>query len=858
MEIQNYWYDNLGTAHYKKQNGGWSHMFLDKMFFVDTDESTKSTIFNVMKSKFGSLENLSKHTEIITDYMNYLHKPLVGIRFDNTKQSVKPYFDQLKELKRRNMVIYGENIFRYGILIDPNITINNSRVRIWFLDIEIDNFSSNSDLSMQQIVDNALSKLISITIYDSLAKKYIALVVDPEGSRTEQLTKDNNKIIQIFKSEKQLIKFFVQLLKDTEPYVISGWYSNEFDIPFLINKVKNELNDQSQMSLIDGLEADIYIKKSNNGEVQHFNKIPGIELIDYMDLYLKYSGKNPPSKSLDGVAKFEGISGKTESKGFLNYYDDFQKFIDYIFRDVEVLVELENSKRLIKMITALQELVKIPLSQIMHTSRMVEQMIYHSTFNDNIVIPSYVKYQGNAGYQGAIVLDPEDKTFDNVVVLDYASLYPNTIITFNISPDTLLKGKQLDEAKQKGIPCSDLTSVMDGEKVGYRLDFMGMIPKAVKMLIDKRMEYKRLYKTAQDDDPNKVEYDLKQWNYKIIINSIYGYLGYRFSPLFDVTVSGSVTAQSRYMLMSAKEIVDNMEDMDTYVTYGDTDSVFIVKRDWQGKEKTKEEILKVAKTIEDRTNIQLEKKVNQLIHNISPDKIINTLKEEVDKIFFKLRFFGVKKRYYGINLKGEEEYHGIELARSDTPQSVKPTLSDFFKKQLYSKLTKEELLDKYEEMRKFPLEDIGTPKSITQLNLDNYKVIPGHVRGMLFAKQIGINIPDVITDKLLQIPVVIFKEYNPELFNKAKEIFNLKSKKATELNCIISTLPDLLEETIEVIQKLDKFIKIDYFTFYDKQVLEKMTQFTELRPLIEEVRTQIMQQEYKDKQGKNLMLFSIG
>jgi len=57
------------------------------------------------------------------------------------------------------------------------------------------------------------------------------------------------------------------------------------------------------------------------------------------------------------------------------------------------------------------------------------------------------------------------------------------------------------------------------------------------------------------------------------------------------------------MLMSAKEIVDNMEDMDTYVTYGDTDSVFIVKRDWQGKEKTKEEILKVAKTIEDRTNI---------------------------------------------------------------------------------------------------------------------------------------------------------------------------------------------------------------------------------------------------------------
>lgn len=858
MEITNYWYDNLGSAYYKNQSGRWNHLLLDKQFFVDLDDNTKRIIFDVMKSNFDNVDKLTKHTEIITGYKNYLGNPLVGIKFDNSNQSIKPYFNSLKSLKKRNMVIYGENIFRYGILIDPDITINNSRVKTWFLDIEIDNFSNNNNISMQQIVDHALSKLISITIYDTLAKKYVALVVDPEGQRNEQLTMDDDKIVKIFKTELQMIKFFVQLLQDTQPYVLSGWYSNEFDIPFLINKIRNTLHDNSQMSLINGLECDIYIKKSNNGEVQHFNKIPGIELIDYMDLYLKYSGKNPPSKSLDGVAKFEGIQGKTESKGFLNYYDDFDKFLKYIFRDVEVLVELENSKRLIKMITALQELVKIPLSQIMHTSRMVEQMIYHSTFNDNIVIPSYVRYSGNGGYQGAIVLDPEDETFDNVVVLDYASLYPNTIITFNISPDTLLRGKYLDDAKQKGIPCSDLTELMDGEKVGYRLDFMGMIPKAVKMLIDKRMEYKRLYKTAQDDDPNKVEYDLKQWNYKIIINSIYGYLGYRFSPLFDVIVSGSVTAQSRYMLLSAKEIVDNMNDLDTYVTYGDTDSVFIVKRDWQGKEKTKDDILKVANEIEDRTNKQLEEKVNQLLFNISQDKIINTLREEVDKVFYKLRFFGVKKRYYGINLKGEEEYHGIELARSDTPQSIKPTLSDFFKKQLYGKLTKEELLEKYNEIKQLPLEDIGVPKSITQLNLSNYKVIPGHVRGMLFAKQIGINIPDVITDKLLQIPVIIYKDYNPELFNKAKEIFNLKSKKATELECIISVLPDLLEETISTIEKLDKFIQIDYFTFYDKQILEKMTQFSELRPMIEQVRTEIAQTEYKDKQGKNLLLFSIG
>jgi DNA polymerase-2 len=167
----------------------------------------------------------------------------VGVKFDNTKASSKPYFDCLKELKRRDVVIYGENIFRYGILIDPNITINNSRVRTWFLDIEIDNFSQDTELTMQQVVDNALSKLLSITIYDTLAKRYVALIVDPVGSITEQRTKDTDKIILIFKTEKSMLNYFVKLLKESQPYIISGWYSNEFDIPFLINKVKNEFND---------------------------------------------------------------------------------------------------------------------------------------------------------------------------------------------------------------------------------------------------------------------------------------------------------------------------------------------------------------------------------------------------------------------------------------------------------------------------------------------------------------------------------------------------------------------------------------------------------------------------------------
>ncbi|MDD3460945.1 MAG: hypothetical protein PHW28_06595 [Mesotoga sp.] len=76
------------------------------------------------------------------------------------------------------------------------------------MDIEIDNFSNDGSISMQQVVDHALSKLISITIYDTLAKKYVSLVVDPKGQRNEQITEDG-KIVKIFKTELQMIKFFV-------------------------------------------------------------------------------------------------------------------------------------------------------------------------------------------------------------------------------------------------------------------------------------------------------------------------------------------------------------------------------------------------------------------------------------------------------------------------------------------------------------------------------------------------------------------------------------------------------------------------------------------------------------------------
>jgi DNA polymerase-2 len=85
-----------------------------------------------------------------------------------------------------------------------------------------------------------------------------------------------------------------------------------------------------------------------------------------MDVYKKLSTKNPPSFSLDNVAKFEGLDGKTEKKGFLNFEINFQKFVGYIYKDVELLVRMENQMNLLQIMFGLQSLVKIPLKFVMN------------------------------------------------------------------------------------------------------------------------------------------------------------------------------------------------------------------------------------------------------------------------------------------------------------------------------------------------------------------------------------------------------------------------------------------------------------------------------------------------------------
>tara|TARA_B100001287_G_scaffold276808_1_gene289617 strand:+ start:874 stop:4872 length:3999 start_codon:yes stop_codon:yes gene_type:complete len=215
------------------------------------------------------------------------------------------------------------------------------------------------------------------------------------------------------------------------------------------------------------------------------------------------------------------------------------------------------------------------------------------------------------GYEGAIVLDPTPGIYldDPVTVLDYASLYPSSIIEKNISHETLInediinelnliegvdyhkidydnwiyKGKgtgdtiikELDVNEPK-VTCYFLTKNFM-EKMG--IGSMGIIPSVLSHLLDARKQTKKRMKNEPDDFKKKV-LDGLQLAYKVTANSVYGQLGAKTSTIFKMELAACTTSVGRERLtVDAKNGVKMWAKDNGYeepeVVYGDTDSVFV-------------------------------------------------------------------------------------------------------------------------------------------------------------------------------------------------------------------------------------------------------------------------------------------
>ena len=349
-------------------------------------------------------------------------------------------------------------------------------------------------------------------------------------------------------------------------------------------------------------------------------------------------------------------------------------------------------------------------------------------------------------YQGAFVLDPKPGVYldEAVAVLDYSSLYPSSIISHNLSADTIVLEPEYQgeegaiKLKEMGLEFQDVTYdnyryVRVGKSFEKRLNTdkptvtcrfiqpkkqsngdvldedRGITPQTLRILLSQRKATRKKIKTESDPFVCAV-LDGLQLAYKVTANSVYGSLGASTSPICFKQIAASTTAVGRNLLIFAKTFVeDNFEGAD--IVYGDTDSIFINfhPKDENGQELKGHEALK--KSIE--LGVIAGKQANK--HLPHPHDL------EYEKTFYPFVLLS-KKRYVGMKYednpnKCKLSYMGIVLKRRDNAPIVKKVYADVIDSLMQGKTILESIHCLRANIKKlidggFPLDDLILSKSL--------------------------------------------------------------------------------------------------------------------------------------------------
>ena len=247
---------------------------------------------------------------------------------------------------------------------------------------------------------------------------------------------------------------------------------------------------------------DIEIK----GRQQILYNIFGINVVDYMDLYKKFTYTNQESYRLDHIAFVELGQKKVDHSEFENfkqfYTNDWQKFIDYNIVDVELVIRLEEKMKLLELAVALAYDAKVNIRDVYYQVRMWDTIIYNFLKDKNIVVPPAKRSSKDEKYEGAYVKEPKAGRYDWVVSFDLNSLYPHLIMQYNISPETLVEKRHPSATVNKilsqkiDIP-KEYAVCANGAM--YRKDIHGFLPEIMQKIYDERVESKKLMLVAKQE-----------------------------------------------------------------------------------------------------------------------------------------------------------------------------------------------------------------------------------------------------------------------------------------------------------------------------------------------------------------------
>ena len=450
------------------------------------------------------------------------------------------------------------------------------------------------------------------------------------------------------------------------------------------------------------------------------------------------------------------------------------------------------------------------LNTMFYKSMIVDLFLLKEEYGKQ-VMPSRATSQ-RQDFKAAIVINPTDPgVHADCFCVDYTSLYPTTIMAFNLSPETYITSQA--DCEKIGVDIEEVVTQLkaDGAELidtGFNAELFGkrylfyaskskagMYPRILRELFLKRKDINSRIKLGEFSGDELTAKTKQQGAYKLILNSSYGALGFSMYRLYKPEVADAITYFAREALKFAMVCMNNDYGME--ILYGDTDSCFA-----KSGGRNEDEVVALL----DKFNYRLKTEfVERFTTSMRDDYFLMDLKFEYD---LEYAYFGSKKkRYYTIiRGSGKKYIRGMNIIRKDTPTFMKAQLDTIAEKAVRGTLVLQDILNLETDIKTAPYSEIGINKSYNR-KFDQYNVVPQHVRGAEWAnKYLPIEITNADTPLLFYITTLNEDDLKPKERQKA----------------IV-----LREEDLHIIDNNAVF-EIDYGTFFKKQVLDQVEEFAHI------------------------------
>ena len=593
-------------------------------------------------------------------------------------------------------VLYGLDSFQYVYIGDEYHDFVNwdiNKLLIITLDIEVESENGFPD------AQKAEEKLLCITVKNHSNKAIIVWGIGPY---------ENDDVMYIeCKNELDLVKKFIQFWSKTQPDIVTGWNVQFFDIPYLCNRITRLLGEKEVKKLSPwGIVKDDTIKNTQFGKAQQKYNLLGISVLDYLDLYRKFTYVRQESYRLDYIAQVE-LGERKDGNPFETfrewYTKDYKSFVDYNVQDVELVDRLEDKMKLIELCLTMAYEAKINYVDVYSPIRMWDILIYNFLKERKIIIPRKKPSRKDDKYDGAYVKDPQTGLHHWVMSFDLNSLYPHLIMQYNISPETVAVEGNGDVSVEKmlnkevDIPNDGHTVTPNGAR--FRTDIQGFLPHLMETMYNDRVKFKNWALEAkqkfEDTKDKRYQNEISKYNNiqmarKIALNSAYGAIGNQYFRYYDERIATAITTSGQLSIKWIENRVNNYlndilktEDVD-YIIASDTDSIYVRFDDLINKIQPKNPVDFLDKVAKEKIEPYITKCYEELAEYVNAYQQKMEMAREViaDK-----GIWTAKKRYIlnvhdseGVRFAEPEiKVMGIEAVKSSTPAPCREMIKSALK-----------------------------------------------------------------------------------------------------------------------------------------------------------------------------------